>query len=128
MNDGIFEKYGEYIKALPEDLQEKIRACKNETEVRMLLSNAEGELPDEIAEAVSGGKDNEIKYKYSYPCWGRLTKDLPVDHDLYPWAREGRQVYIKKEGYSLVASEAPGLTAYVRYLDESCFEYVCEAN
>ena len=45
----------EFYASLPEELKEKLKACKTEEEMKALLKGAQIELPDELLEAVSGG-------------------------------------------------------------------------
>ena len=45
----------EFYASLPEELKEKLKACKSEEEMKALLKGAQLELPDELLEAVSGG-------------------------------------------------------------------------
>ena len=45
----------EFFANLPEELKEKLKACRSEEEMNALLKGAQLELPDELLEAVSGG-------------------------------------------------------------------------
>ena len=55
----------EFYASLPEELKEKLKACKTGEEMKALLKGAQIELPDELLEAVSGGGP--------YGCWGDTT-------------------------------------------------------
>ena len=55
----------EFFANLPEELKEKLKACKSEEEMKALLKDAQIKLPDELLEAVSGGGP--------FGCWGDTT-------------------------------------------------------
>ena len=63
----ILEKYKDFIATLPEELQEKARACTTEAELLALTSEVEGELPDEVMEAVAGGCEKDAEYQQARP-------------------------------------------------------------
>ncbi len=67
----LLEKYAGYIKTLPDDVQEKIKACKSEAELLKMTESIEGEIPDEVAMAVAGGKEDE-NADPRFPCWVTL--------------------------------------------------------
>ncbi len=50
------EKYADCIASLSDEDKAKVEACKTAEELMALAQNTEGALPDEIAEAVAGGK------------------------------------------------------------------------
>ena len=56
----IKEQYADYIAALGEEVKAKVEACKTVDELTALAMNTEGELPDEVAEAVAGGKGKKM--------------------------------------------------------------------
>ena len=66
------EKYADFIATLGDEDKAKVDACKTAEELIALAQNAEGELPDDIAETVAGGKPEQKKkfsdYKYKYFC------------------------------------------------------------
>ena len=49
------EKYSEYLKDLPPELQEKAKNIKTREELTAFLSDNDVELPEDVLEAVSGG-------------------------------------------------------------------------
>ena len=49
------EKYSEYLKDLPPELQEKAKDIKTNEELLEFLSDNDVELPEDALEAVSGG-------------------------------------------------------------------------
>lgn len=51
----IKEQYAEYIAALSSEDRAKVNDCKTVDELIALAKEKEGELPDDIAEAVAGG-------------------------------------------------------------------------
>ncbi|MBR5088885.1 MAG: hypothetical protein IK093_05615 [Ruminiclostridium sp.] len=55
--EALKEKYADFIAGLSEEEKAKVEACKTVEELTVLVKNAEGVLPDEIVEAVAGGKD-----------------------------------------------------------------------
>ena len=56
------EKYSEYLKDLPPELQEKAKDIKTNEELLEFLSDNDVELPEEALENVSGGC--YVKQKY----------------------------------------------------------------
>ena len=50
------EKYSEYLKDLPPELQEKAKNIKTRDELNEFLSDNDIELPENVLEAVSGGE------------------------------------------------------------------------
>ena len=50
------EKYSEYLKDLPPELQEKAKNIKTREELTAFLSDNDVELPEDVLEAVSGGE------------------------------------------------------------------------
>ena len=57
------EKFREFIKDLPQELQEKARGIKTQEELTDFLSDNDIELPEDALEAVSGGC-GEVKQEY----------------------------------------------------------------
>ena len=49
------EKYKEYLKDLPPELQEKAKDIKTQEELLEFLSDNDVELPEDALDAVSGG-------------------------------------------------------------------------
>ena len=49
------EKYSEYLKDLPPELQEKAKDIKTQEELMEFLSDNDIELPEDALDAVSGG-------------------------------------------------------------------------
>ena len=49
------EKYADFIASLSDEDKAKVDACKTADELIKLTEEAEGELPDELLEAVAGG-------------------------------------------------------------------------
>ena len=49
------EKYADFIESLSDEDKAKVDACKTVDELIKLTEDAEGELPDELLEAVAGG-------------------------------------------------------------------------
>ncbi|MBR5088883.1 MAG: hypothetical protein IK093_05605 [Ruminiclostridium sp.] len=49
------EKYADFIAGLSDEDKAKVDACKTVGELTALAQNAEGELPDDVVEAVAGG-------------------------------------------------------------------------
>ena len=49
------EKFSEYLKDLPPELQEKAKDIKTQEELNEFLSDNDIELPEDALEAVSGG-------------------------------------------------------------------------
>ena len=49
------EKYKDYLKDLPPELQEKAKDIKTNEELMEFLSDNDVELPEDVLEAVSGG-------------------------------------------------------------------------
>ena len=66
----IKEQYADYIAGLNDDDKAKVNECKTIEELNALIRTYEGELPDEVAEAVAGGKGDDPK-----PCahWDDYT-------------------------------------------------------
>lgn len=62
------EKYADFIATLSDEDKAKVEACKTAEELTALAQNTEGELPDEIAEAVAGGKDARKYWYGDYEC------------------------------------------------------------
>ncbi|MBR5088884.1 MAG: hypothetical protein IK093_05610 [Ruminiclostridium sp.] len=54
--EALKEKYADFIASLSDEDKAKVEACKTVEELTELAQNAEGALPDEIVEAVAGGK------------------------------------------------------------------------
>ena len=56
----------EFIKQLPEELQQKARECKTKEDLHRFIEDNSLELPDEALELVSGGctSDNNKKEYY----------------------------------------------------------------
>ena len=50
------EKFSEYLKDLPPELQEKAKGIKSREELNEFLSENDVELPEDVLEAVSGGE------------------------------------------------------------------------
>ena len=70
------EKFSEYLKDLPPELQEKAKNIKTREELTAFLSDNDIELPEDALEAVSGGC-GEPEGKQIYPnacpdCGGDL--------------------------------------------------------
>ena len=85
------EKFSEYLKDLPPELQEKAKNIKTREELTAFLSDNDIELPEDALEAVSGGC-GEPEGKQIYPnacpdCGGDLeyvrsvpTYDYQIRH------------------------------------------------
>ena len=85
------KKNSEYIQKLPEELQEKAKGAKSLEDLKALTAEIEGELPDELAEAVAGGKgDDRPKTKYQYPCYVRCNKTISEN---YNFTKAGAEAY-----------------------------------
>ena len=56
------EKFSEYLKDLPPELQEKAKDLKTQEELLEFLSDNDVELPEDALEAVSGGCSVENDY------------------------------------------------------------------
>ena len=74
------EKYSEYLKDLPPELQEKAKDIKTREELMEFLSDNDVELPEDALDAVSGGctvpnqyNDGEIFPKACPDCGGDLV-------------------------------------------------------
>ena len=78
------EKYSEYLKDLPPELQEKAKDIKTREELTAFLSDNDVELPEDALEAVSGGCD-------SGPC----CHDHPAEEETF----EGNNVENHSWGY-----------------------------
>ena len=50
------EQYADYIATLSAEDKAKVEACKTVEELIALAQAKEGELPDDIAEAIAGGR------------------------------------------------------------------------
>ncbi|MBR5088882.1 MAG: hypothetical protein IK093_05600 [Ruminiclostridium sp.] len=59
--EALKEKYAVFIASLSDEDKAKVEACRTVGELTALAQNSDGELPDEIAEAVAGGKDTRRK-------------------------------------------------------------------
>ena len=60
------EKFKDYLKDLPPELQEKAKDIKTREELTAFLSDNDVELPEDALEAVSGGCDSEVcKHEYA---------------------------------------------------------------
>ena len=73
------EKYKEYLKDLPPELQEKAKDIKTQEELTAFLSENDVELPEDVLEAVSGGgvcenDDCPKGGKHDYRTVGRENK------------------------------------------------------
>ncbi len=55
------EKYADFIASLSDEDRAKVDACKTVDELLKLINEAEGELPDEVLEAVAGGAGKDGK-------------------------------------------------------------------
>ena len=55
--EALKEKYADYIASLSPEDKAKVDACTTAEELINLANNAEGELPDDVLEAVAGGAD-----------------------------------------------------------------------
>ena len=60
------EKYADFIASLSDEDKAKVEACKTAEELIALVENSEGELPDDIVEAVAGGKGQEFTCPYCH--------------------------------------------------------------
>lgn len=52
-------KYAEFIASLADDMKAKVNECKTVEELKAIIDDYDGELPDDIVEAVAGGKGGE---------------------------------------------------------------------
>ena len=73
------EKYKEYLKDLPPELQEKAKDIKTNEELMEFLSDNDIELPEDVLDAVSGGSvcendDCPKGGKHDYRTVGRENK------------------------------------------------------
>ena len=50
-------QYADFIASLSAEDKAKVEDCKTVGELTELAKNSEGELPDDVAEAVAGGKE-----------------------------------------------------------------------
>jgi hypothetical protein len=56
----------EFYEKLSDEAKEKIRACKNEEEMKKVLEDMKIELPRELLDAVSGGAGENTPCPYLY--------------------------------------------------------------
>ena len=73
------EKFSEYLKDLPPELQEKAKDIKTNEELMEFLSENDVELPEDVLEAVAGGgacenDDCPKGGKHDYRTVGRENK------------------------------------------------------
>ena len=102
----IKEQYADFIATLGEEDKAKVDACKTAEELIALSQNAEGELPDDIAEAVAGGKGEPEKPVCPYPCWCTVISKF-TDKS---WAQVGSRVFVKMNQFG----------TFLVYPDSSC--------
>ena len=88
-------KYAEFIASLPDDLKAKVDECKTVEELNELLDDYDGELPDDIAEAVAGGKGGPSEPKLTdLPCWCKMKSTIqPGDGKKPTWTKAGSLVW-----------------------------------
>ena len=91
----LIEKYKDFIASLPEELQKKVREASSLEELQGLIGEVEGELPDELAESVAGGKDSDYDRPTMFPCYCKLLANI-ADVFIYQWAKRGNEVYVVK--------------------------------
>ncbi len=72
--EALKEKYADFIAALSPEDKAKVDACTTPEELLKLADETDGELPDEIVEAIAGGTDK------CYP--GILTCKKCGSHDV----------------------------------------------
>ncbi len=65
--EALKEKYADFIASLSDEDKAKVEACTTAEELTELARNSDGELPDDIAEAVAGGKNISLD-GYVYVC------------------------------------------------------------
>ena len=68
------EKYKDYLKDLPPELQEKAKDIKTQEELLEFLSDNDIELPEDALDAVSGG--NGCSNSGAAPCAHQSTFEL----------------------------------------------------
>ena len=80
----------EYIKDLSPELQEKARGCTSADELLKLAEENDIPLPDEVAEAVAGGKSKSCMHKNTqrYPLGGPGTIPVNKDELAFPSEKE----------------------------------------
>ena len=90
------EKYSEYLKDLPPELQEKAKNIKTRGELNEFLSDNDVELPEEALENVSGGCLLENEYdkgtvfsRQCPDCGGDLLY-IGSKEDIYPLVASAR--------------------------------------
>ena len=112
----IKEQYADYIAALGEEDKAKVEACKTAEELIALADNTEGELPDDIAEAVAGGKGKSKEPVCPYPCWCTVIMKITSD----PWAQVGSRVFVTLNQWG----------SFLMFRDSSCTGdcIVCSAD
>ncbi|MBR5088880.1 MAG: hypothetical protein IK093_05590 [Ruminiclostridium sp.] len=65
--EAIKEKYADFIASLSDEDKAKVDACTSPEELIALAQNSEGELPDDVVEAVAGG-GGKGSTSVSYEC------------------------------------------------------------
>lgn len=60
-------QYADYIAALSTEDKAKVDACKTVEELAAFAQNTEGELPDDIAEAIAGGAKGQSSPTHTCP-------------------------------------------------------------
>ena len=89
----------EYIQDLSPEIQEKARACKDIGEIMKMARENRLQLPDEVLEAVAGGKDkNKHQNKFGempidFPCFCTIEASPYIDTVKFPYAAPGNIVY-----------------------------------
>ena len=83
------EKFSEYLKDLPPELQEKAKDIKTQEELLEFLSDNDVEIPEDALDAVAGGSScdgtcaHTNTYQVNDEFYGRMRDDTPGYFRLY---------------------------------------------
>ncbi len=106
--NGLKEKYAGFIAGLSDEMKAKVDACKTVEEFAALADDYDGELPDDIAEAVAGGKSKpcshtnyhreDTAYGMGFSKGKEYTDFYSIYHEVCDDCHATRDVGINKDG------------------------------
>lgn len=87
-------KYTDFIASLSDDMKAKVDACTSVDELESLIDDYDGELPDDLVEAVAGGKRPAELRLTDLPCWCKLKVTIQTGNGKRnTWTKAGSLVW-----------------------------------